>query len=507
LYNLSLLVTNNQQPATNLIIIIGAGMGGLAAAIRLRVAGHNVQVLEANAYTGGKLGVLEKDGYRWDTGPSLFTQPSYHADLFQLAGKNPDDYFSYQRIDPVCRYFWPDGSQLTAHADKEKLAEELASVFGENPRQVQDYLKRAEEKFALAGEIFLNRPLQKLSSYTDAKVARAIWQIGKLQMLKTLHSLNRQTFKHSNTVQLFDRYATYNGSDPYQTSALYSLIPSFEFGDGAYFPTGGMAAIGQSLTQLAMDIGVEMHLNTPVDGIERVGKKVSGVYAKGRFWPADVVVSNSDITALYKKLLPDVTAPKKTLSQPLSTSAIVFYWGIKGQFAELGLHNVFFSSDYKKEFQELFQEKIWSTEPTIYLNISSKYKADDAPPGCENWFVMVNVPARTDIETPENLATLRHRVITILTKRLGRNVEELIACEEVLTPSLLQSRTSAHFGALYGSNSNNLFSGFWRHPNFSDQIEGMFFTGGTVHPGGGIPLALKSGQIAAQLATQYLKGK
>jgi phytoene dehydrogenase-like protein len=204
----------------------------------------------------------------------LFTQPSYHADLFAVAGKRQEDYFTYERLETVCHYFWPDGARLQTPASMPALAAELARVFNEDEQTVLAYLHRAQEKFALAGEIFLNRPLQKLSSYTDQKVLQAVLQIGKLQMLQSLHDLNKGTFKHPHTVQFFDRYATYNGSDPYQTSALYSLIPSFEYGDGAYFPHGGMAAIGQSLTQLALDIGVEIHLNTPVQRIEMEGKQV-----------------------------------------------------------------------------------------------------------------------------------------------------------------------------------------------------------------------------------------
>jgi len=488
-----------------MIIIIGAGMGGLAAAIRLRAAGHAVQVLEANDYTGGKLGVLEQEGYRWDTGPSLFTQPTYHADLFALAGKKQEDYFKYERLATVCSYFWPDGTKLNAPADPQKLAQEIGRVLAEEPSVVLKYLHQAHEKFALAGDIFLNRPLQKFSSYTDKKVRKAVWQIRKLQMFESLHGLNRRTFSNAKTVQLFDRYATYNGSDPYQTSALYSLIPSFEYGDGAYFPTGGMAAIGQSLTKLAQGLGVEIHLNTPVTAIELDGKHVKGVQAAGRFWPADVVISNADVTHLYRHLLPQAPAPEKALGQPLSTSAVVFYWGIKKEFAELGLHNVFFSDDYKKEFAQIFTQKIWPTDPTIYLNITAKHKPDDAPAGAENWFVMANVPADLSLDTPENIARLRGVVLATLSKILSVEIAQLIETEAVLTPSILQQRTSGWQGALYGSNSNSLLSGFWRHPNFSDAVDGLFFTGGTVHPGGGIPLALKSGQIAAGLAKAYLQ--
>jgi phytoene desaturase len=266
-----------------------------------------------------------------------------------------------------------------------------------------------------------------------------------------------------------------------------------------------MAAIGQSLTQLALDIGVEIHLNTPVQRIEMEGKQVCGVQSGDRFWPAEVVVSNADVTHLYRNLMPQTKAPERALAQPLSTSGLVFYWGIKKDFKELGLHNVFFSADYKQEFDQLFVQKVWPTDPTIYINITSKHKLDDAPAGYENWFVMVNVPADTTLDTQEAIASMKRRVLASLSAKLGQNIAALIETEAVLTPTMLQARTSGWQGALYGSNSNSLLSGFWRHPNFSDQIKGLFFTGGTVHPGGGIPLALKSGQIAASLVSDFLK--
>lgn len=485
------------------VIVIGAGMGGLAAAIRLRVAGHEVDVLEANPYAGGKLSVIEAGGYRFDAGPSLFTQPGYHADLFNLAGKRQETYFTYRRLSKVCHYFWADGTRLTTPSDPDVLASELERVLGEDAATVRRYLRRGREKFALAGEIFLNRPLQKLRSYTDAAVAKAILRIGRLQMFESLHDLNARTFRNPKTIQIFDRYATYNGSDPYRTSALYSMIPSFEHGEGAYFPTDGMTSIGTSLVKLAEDAGVRFHLSTRVEAIHRVGAAWS-VQTQTASRTADAVISNADITHLYRNLMPDTPAPERALSQPLSTSAVVFYWGIKATFPELGLHNIFFSEEYQEEFKDLFDRVLWPSAPTVYVNISSKEKPDDAPPGCENWFVMVNVPARTDLDSAEAVAALRMRVLEILSQRLGRDIEPLIEAEEVLTPTLLARRTSGWQGALYGSNSNSLFSGFWRHPNFSDALPGLFFTGGTVHPGGGIPLALKSGQIAAGLAAEYL---
>jgi phytoene dehydrogenase-like protein len=206
-----------------------------------------------------------------------------------------------------------------------------------------------------------------------------------------------------------------------------------------------------------------------------------------------------DIYPTYKKLLPKLKAPKKQLSQERSSSAVIFYWGIQKIFNTLELHNIFFSDDYRAEFDAIFKEEIVSDDPTIYLNITSKDVPGDAPAGCENWFIMINTPPDKGQDWDEMVSKLRTIVINKLSKELAVNLASLIVCEEVLTPPLIQSKTQSHLGALYGSSSNNSFAAFLRHPNFSSRIKNLYFCGGSVHPGGGIPLCLLSAKIVDEL--------
>lgn len=484
-------------------LIIGSGVAGLATAIRLAAKGYAVQVFEAADAPGGKLAELQLGPYRFDRGPSLFTRPDLVEELFQVAGVSMTGRFSYHKLEEANRYFWDDGTRLTGWSDPGLFAAEVERVLGVPAERVNKHLHRAHTLLDTTGRTFLEHSLHRPAELLRGGFMRALTAVRPAELLRPLHAVNRSGLGDARATQLFDRFATYNGSDPYRTSALYSMIPSFEHGEGAYFPTEGMASIGTSLVKLAEEIGVRFHLSTRVETICRVGIRWQ-VETQAGTRTSDALISNADITHLYRNLMPEAPAPEKALSQPLSTSAVVFYWGIRAAFPELGLHNIFFSEDYQEEFNNLFDRSLWPDDPTIYVNISSKVKPDDAPPGCENWFVMVNVPARTDLDTPEALRALREKVLDILTWRLGQAIEPLIEVEETLTPRLLARRTSGWQGALYGSNSNSLFSGFWRHPNFSDALPGLFFSGGTVHPGGGIPLALKSGQIAAGLATEYL---
>lgn len=479
--------------------IIGAGIAGLASAVRLRARGYEVDVYEANAYTGGKLTVIENSGYRWDAGPSLFTMPWLVDDLFVRLGEDPRSHFNYVRHDVSCKYFWPDGKQLTAWAGRKQFAEEVEKVWGEPADAVLDYLDRSESTYELTKSIFLESSLHKLKTMPRRDIWRALMKVRSLQLSRTLHHVNARQFKQAEVQQLFDRYATYNGSDPYKTPGVMHLIPHLEHGLGTYLPVGGMHMISQSIAALAERHGVRIHLNHPVDEISTEHGRASGIVVKGQFRPADLVVSNMDVVPTYRRLLKDQPAPEKTLRQERSSSALIFYWGMRQEFKHLDLHNIFFSKDYQREFREIFDDHVLPADPTIYVNITSKLEPCDAPAGCENWFVMINVPGDTGQNWDEEIPKAREQVIRSLSKALDVDISALIEREELLEPRTIASRTSSFQGSLYGASSNSKLSAFLRHPNFSRSIDNLFFCGGSVHPGGGIPLCLMSAAIVDSL--------
>ena len=484
------------------IIIIGAGVAGLALSVRLILQGYDVEIFESNAYTGGKLSEFQLGGYRFDAGPSLFTMPHLVEELFWIAGKKSEE-FLFTKLEEVCRYFFSDGVRFTAPADKEKLVDEIHFHLGEDKMVVEKYLERGKFKYETIGKLFLEQCLRKPSTFLKKQALKAYLKINTLGLTSSLHSYNEATFKNPKTVQLFNRYATYNGSDPYQTPAIMSMIPHLEFGIGAYFPKNGMIQISQSIAQLAESLGVVFHLNARVSGIKTENGKAIGIESNGQFLKADVVISAIDVSQTYSKLLGMQGLGEKYLNLPKSSSAIIWYWGIKRKTEQTGLHNVFFSKDYKAEFESLFQKKEMPEEPTIYLNISSKERPEDAPEFGENWFVMVNAPANEGQDWDKWIPENRKKVIARLSQELGFDVESEIEVETILEPRTLESRTGAVGGALYGSNSNSRFAAFLRHANFSSEIRNLFFCGGTVHPGGGIPLALQSASIAAD----YVKSR
>ncbi len=479
------------------IAIIGAGVAGLALAVRLASAGHEVEVFEANDQPGGKLSEFSQDGYRFDAGPSLFTMPHYVEELFALAGEDMAPSFRYEKLSVLCQYFWDDGTRLTAHTDAHAFAREAAQILGVPAARILGALHDSEQKYRLTGRIFLEQSLHKVSTWLQADVLRALLQLPRYDLFTTMNAVNEQRLKHPKLVQLFNRFATYNGSNPYRTPGLLTIIPHFEHGIGAFYPQGGMYSIARALWQLAERRGARFHFRTPVSGIEIQKGRTTGIRIGSEVLPFNAVASNMDVWFTYHKLMPDQPAPERILRQEKSTSALIFYWGISRHFAELDLHNIFFSRDYRYEFDCLAKGTI-SDDPTIYVNISSKYTPADAPPGCENWFTMVNAPCHTGQDWDALIGQTRQHLLAKLSHVLKTPIEPLIACERVLDPRGIENRTASHLGALYGTSSNNRMAAFLRHPNFSRRIRGLYFCGGSVHPGGGIPLALLSAKIAAQ---------
>lgn len=480
-------------------IIIGSGIAGMATSVRLRAAGYEVEVYEMNSYPGGKLTEFSQKGYRFDMGPSLFTMPQFVEDLFKTAKRDISKYFKYHKKKTVCNYFYEDGTRFQADANIEEFASNAEKAFEVKKEEIISYFERSKKKYDLTGSLFLEKSLHKASTFLSKETIKAIINMRSLDLNSSLHSHNKSRFKDPRLVQLFDRFATYNGSDPYQTPGIMSMIPHLEQYFGTYFPKGGMHSITQSIYDLAKDIGVNFNFNTKVEKILVEKDRAVGIRIKDKKLYSDIIVSNSDVVPTYRNLLKDKKAPEKILNQPRSSSALIFYWGIKKQFPKLDLHNIFFSKDYKDEFNTIFNKKNVINDPTIYINISSKEEQSDAPKGCENWFVMINTPSNTGQDWDEIITRSRANIIGKLSRILGEDIEAIIDFESILDPRLIENKTISYQGALYGAASNNKFAAFLRHPNFSNKISNLYFCGGSVHPGGGIPLCLLSGKIVSEL--------
>lgn len=481
--------------------IIGSGVAGLSAAIHLQAKGHAITVFEANEYPGGKLTAFEQNGFRFDAGPSLFTMPHLLDSAFEAAGKNPRDYFTYSKVDPGSHYFWEDGTRFNAPSNPDLFAAKAEEVFGVSSEKVKKYIEDSFELYDITEDVFLNNSLHKASTYLKRSTAKSFAQLHKAHLFSTMNQVNSKKLGHPKLIQFFNRYATYNGSNPYSAPGTLTVVPTLEFRWGTFLPKGGMHEITQSLYRLAVDIGIEFRFNERVERITTSGNGANGLMTSLGKHTFDTVVSNMDVIPTYRKLLPHHEIPGRVEKQERSSSALIFYWGIEREFGQLGLHNIFWSDDYRKEFDLLFREKAISDDPTVYVNITSKYVAGDAPDGCENWFVMVNAPHVAGQDWEKTESETRMNILKKLSRMLEVDVESLIKSERVLNPPTIESQTSSYLGSLYGTSSNDRMAAFLRHPNFTSKIKNLYFCGGSVHPGGGIPLCLLSGKIVSELAS------
>ena len=489
----------------NSAIIIGSGIAGLSCAARLAAAGWSVDVFEKNGYAGGKLGLLKKEGYTFDTGPSLFTQPYLLEELFSDCGKNIAHYFSYRALDEGTQYFWPDGTRL--HAHPARLSDELTKAgIPHSPGGLRQYLRDAADLYEHVGRIFLDEPIHEWKTWLQKSILTALAHTKRRHLTQSLHTYNRAALRHPKLVQLFDRLATYNGSDPYRCPAMLMQIAHLEYDETVGYPEGGMASIPRAMQSLCEDLGVRFHFDAAVERIVVQDRRAVGVEVDGKRLLAGTIVSAGDVYYTYAHLLEDARKAAAIKKQERSTSGVVFYWGVRASFPELRLHNIFFSEDYAKEFADLRAGSL-PTDPTVYVNITSKMEPHHAPAGCENWFVLVNAPAgavndekRIVNNDPAGMMKLRDIVVRKISKALKVDVAPLIASEDILDPAGIDAQSGSYLSALYGTASNTAMAAFNRHPNRSRKYPGLFFCGGTVHPGGGIPLCLRSGRLAAQAA-------
>ncbi|HAQ21285.1 MAG TPA: phytoene desaturase [Prolixibacteraceae bacterium] len=480
-------------------IIIGAGIGGLAAAIRLARQGIDAEIYEASDKAGGKISERFVDGFRFDAGPSLLTMPEL---VFELL--DDDLRFSVNKPEIITQYFYPDGTQVSAFSDVAKLTAEIESKLKVPAGRVNGYLKKTAKVYNLTSDLFIFGSFHRLKNLMNLKALKTLLNFRKLQAFKSLHEFNARELGDKRLVQMFDRYATYNGSNPYQTPATLSVISHLEHSMGAFIPEKGMFQITDSLMKQALRLGVKFHFGQPVRKVETESGKVTGAWTDSGFVPADMVVSDVDIHQFYSSLLPDKRRLAKITREERSSSALIFYWGMKGEFPEVGIHNIFFSGDYREEFRHLFKLKKVYFDPTIYIYISSKYNHADAPVGCENWFVMINAPSDAGQNWAEIIEKSRLNILEKLERMLGRTFANQIVTEEILSPPEICKQTGSVNGSIYGSSSNSRYSSFNRHANFRKDIKGLYFVGGSVHPGGGIPLCLSSAKIVDGLVKEQV---
>ena len=480
-------------------IVIGAGIGGLAAAIRLAAKGYQVQLFEANDRAGGKIKELLSNGFRFDMGPSVITMPHLIDELFQIHGKDREKYIPYSKLEKPFKYFFPDGSSILSYDDLDKFGDVIETNTTDSKRTLFKYLKRIKSIYDITKPVFIESSIHRLKDYFNWRFLKGILLFHKIQAFRSMNNANHAAFNDSRLVRIMNNYATYVGSNPFVAPATLNVIQHLEITLGVYLPDRGIYSIIEGLVRLAKEVGIEIKHNTLVEQIIVKDGKASGIIAEGRQIESDIVVSNMDIYYTYHKLLPNSKKPLRILDQDKSSSAIGFYWGIDKEFPELNIHNMLFSNDQKAEFDSIFNKNELYTDPSIYLCITSKKIKEDAPKGKENWFVLLTVP-NTSHNNEENIVEkARELAIQKINKMLNTKIQNHIEFEEHLSPFRIEKNYHSAFGAVYGNSSNSKWAAFMRHANFSNKINDLYFVGGSVHPGAGIPMCLNSAKIMEQV--------
>lgn len=496
------------------VIIVGGGLGGLAAAIRLQAAGQRVRLLEKNERVGGKMNIVEGAGYRFDTGPSLFTMPWVVRELWQSVGRQVEDDLTIVPVDPVCRYTWPDGTRWDHRASLPELINEINRLSPDDATNFFRFMAFAGRIYQATAEPFLLSPFR---GWRDFITPRLLRDAPALDPLHTVDQAVRRYFRSPYLQQVFNRYATYNGSSPYRAPATFLIIPYIEFAEGGWYLKGGMYSLARALLRLAESLGVEIELNAEVVEVcvqaGARGREARGVrLADGRQLDARRVVVNVDaLHGLRHLVAPEhrrTWNDRRIERMEPSCSGFVVLLGIDRDYPNLAHHNIFFSSDYPAEFRAIFDLGVPAPEPTIYVAATSRSDAEHAPPGGMNLFVLVNAPATQSgaeqrFHWSREAASYRDLVIRLLERRGLPGLRQHIRFEHTITPADFQERYRGWRGALYGASSNHQLSAFLRPPIVSPDVRRLYFVGGATHPGGGIPLVLLSGKaVAAAIARE-----
>jgi phytoene desaturase len=488
------------------VVVIGAGVGGLAAAARLAAGGHDVTVCEQAEVVGGKLGLLERHTaagtFRFDTGPSLLTLPEVFADLFAATGEEWPAGLELQRLDPLIRHRFADGTRLDTGGDLAETSARMDAAFG--PPAGADWRRLAERTERIWEAVrrpFLESPVDGVRD-----LARHAVRIGDLRTIapgRTLRWLGERYLTDPRQRTLFERYATYTGSDPRRAPAALGVVPYVEQRFGGWYLRGGLRTLADELARRVVSLGGRIRTGTEVARIETAGGRASGVLlADGGRLEADVVVANADAGHVYRDLLPQPSVLRRMRRCTPSLSGFVMLLGVRGRTPNLAHHNVLYPASYDAEFDAVFGDPAAPVaDPTIYVSVPD----DPAirPDGHEAWFVLVNAPRHgtgpgaVNWDSPALSGSYAGRLLGLLARR-GLPVTDRLLFSHVITPADLARATRSPGGAIYGASSNGARSAFLRPPNRSP-VRGLFLVGGSTHPGGGLPLVVLSARIVDTL--------
>jgi len=496
------MTTNPVNHPPTRVLVIGAGLGGLSAAIHLGLAGCEVTVFEARDQPGGRANVLEFAGCRFDTGPTLLNYPWVFEEFFAAAGRRFSDYVTLRHIDPSVAFRWPGGEHLTLSANLEFLRAEFERVEPGCTPRLMAFLADAEAKFNVAFTKLVTRnaphALAWFARMTPMEMARS----------GALHSLNRELsrfFRHPRLREALGSYAMYLGGSPWQLPGLFSILPYGELAHGLWLPEGGIYGLVEGIARLAGELGVEIRTGTPVARILHRGARVEGVELEdGTVVACPRVVSNVDVPWTWTRLLDPQTDPgaRKRKPPPMTPGVVSFYLAVRGGVEGLPHHTIFLPHNPRKTFDDLLVRKVrLPEEPAFYVSVPSRSDPSLAPEGTDAVFILVPVPllaGADDVFPDADVAALRARVVDRLRREGVSWREQDIVEERAVNPADWRDAFGLYRGSAFGTAHTLFQMGPFRAPNRDRYIQGLYYVGAGTVPGTGVPMVTLGGRMTAE---------
>ena len=481
------------------VLIVGAGIGGIATAARLAKNGYLVTVVEKCEMPGGRCGQMTVQGHRFDTGATLFMMPEQYAETYAALGENMKDHLDLRRINPTYHLFFQDNSQLQLSSDLHEMMAQMETIEPGSFEQLLLYLAEGRRHYELSLQNVVGKDFRSLGDFINPHMISMFFRLKAF----TQHTRYTSRFFKSPRLQMaFTFQDMYMGLSPYRSPATYSFLQYTELADGLFFPVGGMYRIAESLTAIAEKMGVHFLYNSPVDKILVEGDQAKGlVLSDGQKLIADMVVANADLGYVYRQLLPDKGEANRIDRKEYGCSTVMFYWGLDKLFPQLGPHNLFFSGDYRQGFEDIFKGKKMPEEPNFYIHAPARIDPSAAPAGCDTLYAAVPV-GHISRRNPQDWQSIQARARAFILNRLTQlgmaDLESHIKVEAGFGPQDWERRYNLTRGSAHGLSHKLTQMAYFRPHNWHKRYRNLYFVGASTHPGTGIPTVLVSARLTAR---------
>lgn len=482
------------------VIVVGGGLGGLSAAISLQQKGYDVHLYEQNNHLGGKLNRLEQDGFGFDLGPSILTMPHIFEALFQQSGKRMSEYVQIQRLNHQWRSFFPDGNILDLYEDLQEMEELNPSLTTKDIKQYKELLQYSKKLYDITEQGYFNQGLDNLK---EVLKHHGIFQsLRKFDLSSTMFEAIDERISNPQFRDMLSYIVKYVGSSAYDAPAVLNMMIYMQHAQGIWYVPGGMHHLADALVKLAEEAGVTFHLGKKIVKFEKTNKRIAAAYADdGMKLTADYFVSNMEVIPAYKQLLEEKKTYVDNLNKKFepASSGLVLHLGVKNSYPQLAHHNFFFSGNMKRQMNAIFHKHELPDDPVIYVVNVNKTDSEQALPGHENLKILPHIPYLQDKPlTRQDYAAFAEKVLIKLENMGLYGLRESIVTRDMWTPHDIERNYSSDRGAIYGTVSNKKMNKGFKHAKQSERYENLYFVGGTVNPGGGMPMVTLSGQQVAK---------